>query len=113
MGKIEFSNEEVSRNYGFLQRELMDQNMNIMIPSLWSRVHDQYVMQNMESQPSRNVINSHRLVFALNRNGHLVHSVILIRVLPKLGQKVNFLAFIRPTENIRLNYYIIYDKNSR
>jgi PAS domain S-box-containing protein len=78
-GTIIHTNEELEHVLGYSRSDLLEKNVNFVMPPLISRNHSA-IFQNYLNTGRSTVIDKHRQVFAVNKNGYLQLIELLVKV---------------------------------
>ena len=91
-------NYDITRILGFSKHELIDQNIkNRIMPKIISSIHDDLVNRYLETSAPM-AIGLERFVTPINKDGFIVPSILMIKVLPSLEDGVQFVGFIKEKE---------------
>ena len=77
----------LKRLLGFKKNELLEQNINRIIPRVIGDVHEKFMRRYFDTSESK-LIDRERNIFCLHKNGYLVPCTIMIKVLPNLDDGI-------------------------
>ncbi|KRX01222.1 hypothetical protein PPERSA_05622 [Pseudocohnilembus persalinus] len=88
-------NYDTTRLYQFTKYDLLNQNIKKKImPRQFGIIHDQLIDHYMDtSQPI--IIGKETLLFPVNKDGYIVPSYLLIKILPNLEDGMQFVGFLK------------------
>lgn len=92
-GIIMNASNEVIQTFGFRPRELINSNINMLMPEFYAARHDQYMIDYFE-RGTPNVVDKNRLVFGRNKEGYLIKLMLRLKMLPELDQGVQMVGLL-------------------
>lgn len=103
MGIITNCNNEITRILGFNKLDIIGQKVNRVMPKIYSDYHDTFMNNFLDTSESK-VLGLERLVLALNIDGFIIPSTLMIQVLPNLKEGISIVGFLKDIdENISAN----------
>lgn len=78
VGMIKSANAAAAALFGYSQRELLTLNVSELIPQPLASIHDKFILRYLETGIER-VISTHRTVFGVHRQGHIMPLVQHVR----------------------------------
>ena len=106
--KISYYSEPLSQYLGFLQSELIDENINILLPNDFAKPHDNLLLHNIITQQNRVYKSINNRIF--NKKGLSIDSLMNGASLPGLGKNLLIIVNIKILENEN-DYYLYYNQN--
>ena len=98
IGEIVKVNDVTTSMFGYLKAELEGRNINTLIPSPFSEIHDQFLAR-FHMTGGKNVIDNPNLcVFFLHKLGYLIQGRILIKVVPNDTTTPYIMSVIKETK---------------
>lgn len=95
IGKIKGFNYNALQKFGYSYDELKNQNVEILMPKILSERHD-FFMRRYFQKNKASVMGNERAVFPMDRNGFMMSSSLLIKVIPNLDMDLRILGLITP-----------------
>lgn len=93
LGNVVHTNNLVRDLFGYRRSELLERNVNIIMPKIFAEHHNAVLQRYIASSESK--INGHeRVVPALNKDGFMVPVTALTKVLPSLIHGIQIAGFI-------------------
>jgi PAS domain S-box-containing protein len=86
-GIIINANNEVQNTFGYSPRDLIGQNVDMLMPEFYSSIHEQ-LMLNFFVKDQSKVVDKNRLVFGMGKNGYLKLVMLRLKLLPDLSHGV-------------------------
>ena len=99
VGTVTNSNNEIQRILGYNKNEIIDQNINKIMPKVVSEIHDNFLKKFLDTSVAGSTINQERLVLCLNKQGYLVACSLMIKVLPSLSEGISLVGFLKEMES--------------
>jgi hypothetical protein len=102
--------------FGYSFDELKDQNVDMLMPKVISEKHD-FLMRRFFIKNRVSVMGRERPVYPMDRNGFIMSSNLLIKVVPNLDLNLRILGFLTPNcvefdkdrhDNLDIDHHIIY-----
>ena len=106
--KISYYSEPLSQYLGFLQSELIDENINILLPNDIAKPHDNLLLHYLITQQNRVYKSINNRIF--NKKGLSIDSLMNGASLPGLGKNLLIIVNIKILENEN-DYYLYYNQN--
>lgn len=94
LGVIQNTNHELYEILGYDKKDIMGQNINMIMPSLIGDYHNKIIQHFFEKSSSELSVSHERLVLAQNMKGYLVPCSLLVRLLPNLDKGIQFIGFL-------------------
>jgi PAS domain S-box-containing protein len=82
---------------GYLQGELLGQNISMIIPQPFAKNHNEYMRQYHVRGTYSVVDNSSLVLYFANKGGHIFEARLLVKVVPSADGPPYFMAIIKPT----------------
>jgi PAS domain S-box-containing protein len=101
LGIIRDTNNEILKSFGFEKKDVLGENISIMMPPIIASHHNNFMKDFFE----RNFEKKHNFTINLevlvnHFNGYLIPSNMLIRPLPNIKNGLNFMAILTPAKQI-------------
>ncbi|KAL4466115.1 hypothetical protein ABPG74_004352 [Tetrahymena malaccensis] len=98
VGMVVNTNNEIEQLLGYSKNDVIGQNINKLMPKVYGDIHDGLFHRYLEtSQPK--VIGIERTVMCLNKNGYIIPTSIMVKVLPNLDQGIQIVGFLKEIDN--------------
>ncbi|KAL4485750.1 hypothetical protein ABPG72_012290 [Tetrahymena utriculariae] len=98
IGIVVNTNNEIEQLLSYSKNDLMGQNISKIMPKVYGDIHDGLFHRYLEtSQPK--VIGIERTVMCLNKNGYVIPTSIMVKVLPNLDQGIQIVGFLKEIDN--------------
>lgn len=116
IGLIKGFNYRTMKNFGYSYDELQDHNVDMLMPRVLSEKHD-FLMRRYFHKNKVSVMGRERAVFPMDRNGFIMSSNLLIKVVPNLDMNLRILGFLTPNceqfdkanhDNLDIHHFIMY-----
>ncbi|KAL4464830.1 hypothetical protein ABPG74_011391 [Tetrahymena malaccensis] len=108
---VQNTNYDFTRILGWPKHEIVDQNIkNHIMPKLIQSIHDGLVSHYIESSIPR-AIGIERIITPTNKDGFLVPSILMIKILPNLEEGLQFVGFFKEKDEIYCSPYARTDNN--
>lgn len=92
-GIIKKANSATEKNFGYKQEELLNKNVNILVPQPHHSHHDEYLNKH-DGSMKRKIINQNRELYGLKKDGSLINiSLTVTKVI--ISEKVYFIGTIQ------------------
>jgi hypothetical protein len=79
----------------FKKQDILGQNIkNLIIPKIIAEIHDDLVIRYLDTSISR-AIGKERFVLPIDKQGYMVPSILMIKILPNLEKGLQFIGFIK------------------
>jgi len=101
LGTIINSNHELGQILGYKKNELLDENINIIMPEIIGKYHNTLMQHYFEKQNQTNANDiEDKLVFAQHCKGYIVPCFLLVRLIHNLERGVQFLGFVAQAKHL-------------
>ena len=100
-GNILNSNHELEQILGYKRKDIIGQNVSVLMPECISQHHNTFVKRYFErnfSQSSNLLVE--QTVFAQHIQGHIILSHLLVSPLPYVTNGIQFLGFLAPAKTV-------------
>ena len=98
IGTVTNSNNEITRILGYSKNDIISQNISRIMPKVYADLHDGFMRCYLETSESK-IIGLERLVFPQNKQGYLIPSTLMIKVLPNLNEGIQIVGFLKDIDN--------------
>ncbi|CAD8168019.1 unnamed protein product [Paramecium pentaurelia] len=101
-------NQSCCRLIGYTRQEIINRKINLFMPNLYTKFHDQYMQRFLITSDIKN-INKERFIFLKDKQNYLVPCFIVLRILHTLEENVNLAAQFMAIKSFKPNCYFILD----
>lgn len=120
IGIIKGFNYHTMQKFGYSYDELKNTNVDMLMSRVLSEKHD-YFMRRYFKKNKASVMGTERDVFPMDRNGFIMSSSLLIKVIPNLDMDLRILGLLTPNciefdknnpDNLGIYHFILYHSKS-
>jgi PAS domain S-box-containing protein len=97
MGHVNNVNNEITRILGYSKSDVLNQNINKIMPKVYADIHDSFMRRYFETSEAK-LIGSERLVFPVNKQGYIVPCSLMVKILPNLDEGIRVVGFLKDVE---------------
>ena len=98
LGMITQVNEEIERYLGYTEREILHQNVAVLIPKFYAVFHDIWVRQYLNNACSKKA-HFERFIYPVHSKGYMIPSTSIIRVFPDIYDSLNLILFLQKAKS--------------
>ncbi|EGR33954.1 PAS domain S-box family protein, partial [Ichthyophthirius multifiliis] len=116
LGQITNTNNETSKLLGFSKNELLEQNIQKIMPKIYGDFHNSFILQYLNTSVSKIMGKEDRIVMFLDKKGYIIPCILMVKVLPNLNEGIQIVGFFKDIQQEKINnqenqynmHYIIY-----
>ena len=109
LGKVLSCSESLQPMFGYNHRELLSQNINMIMPRFFQEKHDKFILDFYNTGRSRIMASEDMLVFGKNQQNEIFPVTINLSIQPNLEQGIMYTALLTRIKNE--NQYIFFGEN--
>ena len=109
LGKVLSCSESLQPMFGYNHRELLSQNINMIMPRFFQEKHDKFILDFYNTGRSRIMACEDTLVFGKNQQNEIFPVTINLSIQPNLEQGIMYTALLTRIKNE--NQYIFFGEN--
>ncbi|CAD8162069.1 unnamed protein product [Paramecium octaurelia] len=94
--------------FGYNKSEMINRKINIFMPNLYSKFHDAYVENFLQSNDNKN-INKDRLIYIKMKSNYIMPCYIYLKIIQSLDENVSLVAQFRVLKSFKPTCYLILD----
>ncbi|CAD8125809.1 unnamed protein product [Paramecium sonneborni] len=94
--------------FGYNKSEMINRKINIFMPNLYSKFHDAYVENFLQSNDNKN-INKDRLIYIKMKSNYIMPCYIYLKIIQSLDENVQLAAQFRVLKSFKPSCYLILD----
>ncbi|RZK09662.1 MAG: PAS domain S-box protein, partial [Flavobacterium sp.] len=126
LGNIADIGQAIPEMFGYSQGELINRNLNILMPKIFAEVHDR-LLSTYLLNTSEKMHDSHknRIIFPLHKDGYIIPCYASVYILPSLREGIKLAAFIQELDDGEVKggddvnedrkndtYYVVFDADT-
>ena len=93
MGLVKDVTNEITQILGYSKTELIDQNINVIMPRVIRDIHDKFMLTYFETSHA-NTMGTETRVYPLNKSGYIKPCTILVHLVPNLDEGITLIGFL-------------------
>ncbi|CAD8069136.1 unnamed protein product [Paramecium sonneborni] len=101
-------NQSCCRLIGYTRQEIINRKINLFMPNLYTKFHDQYIENFLITSDIKN-INKERFIFLKDKQNYLIPCFIVLRILHTCEENVNLAAQFITIKTFKPTCYFILD----
>ncbi|CAD8209105.1 unnamed protein product [Paramecium pentaurelia] len=94
--------------FGYNKSEMINRKINIFMPNLYSKFHDAYVENFLQSNDNKN-INKDRLIYIKMKSNYIMPCYIYLKIIQSLDENVSLAAQFRVLKSFKPTCYLVLD----
>ncbi|CAD8126295.1 unnamed protein product [Paramecium sonneborni] len=94
--------------FGYNKSEMINRKINIFMPNLYSKFHDAYVENFLQSNDNK-YINKDRLIYIKMKSNYIMPCYIYLKIIQSLDENVQLAAQFRVLKSFKPTCYLILD----
>ncbi|KAJ3341336.1 hypothetical protein HDU83_006673 [Entophlyctis luteolus] len=111
LGIITATNDNFNKLFGYCQGEIVGRNINMIVPSPFSELHDGFLRKYLETGSSR-VIDVFQQVMGVHKDGYLLPIILCVKHNQEADGKRAFAGYIKATKESKTSGFVIFDSNT-
>ncbi|CAD8126292.1 unnamed protein product [Paramecium sonneborni] len=96
--------------FGYMKTEMINRKINIFMPSLYAKFHDNYFEKFMETNDNKN-INKERLVYIKQKSNYIAPCFLTLKIIQSFDDNLQMAAQLRPLKLYKPTCYLLIDAN--
>ena len=107
-GVITSINLAAASLFGYSKAELINRKVNVLMPQIYSKFHDQFIEHYINTNESRLTnTNKDRFVFGKNKSTYIFPVFIMVKAIQTYSQNIQFVATFKLEKNLKNAAYIL------
>ena len=94
--------------FGYNKSELQNRKINLLMPNIYSKYHDQYIEHFLNGNESK-YVNKERMIFIKLKSNYIMPCFINLKVLHSMDENVSVVAQFRLQKLFKASAYMILD----
>ncbi|KAJ3198923.1 hypothetical protein HDU82_000866 [Entophlyctis luteolus] len=111
LGIIMAANDNFNKLFGYYQGEVVGRNINMIVPSPFSELHDGFLRKYLDTGSSR-VIDVFQQVMGVHKDGYLLPIILCVKHNQEADGKRAFAGYIKAAKESKTSGFIIFDSNT-
>jgi len=95
LGIVTFITPNIESALGYTQTEILDKDVNIMMPPFLQERHKKILLAHVENSRT-SIFNRNRMVFTKKKSGYMTPSTIYVTMFPYFQEQLSYVAILRP-----------------
>ncbi|KAJ3379413.1 hypothetical protein HDU84_006705, partial [Entophlyctis sp. JEL0112] len=111
LGIITATNDNFNKLFGYCQGEIVGRNINMIVPSPFSELHDGFLRKYLDTGSSR-VIDVFQQVMGVHKDGYLLPIILCVKHNQEADGKRAFAGYVKATKESKTSGFVIFDSNT-